>query len=126
MNDFLFRGLLLLCLPRKHFSPAGTLPHLSNPAILFLLSLQSPSCGSALHVQKLGVSFQYCLALRAVGQHHGYRRILFEVSITGCRLADRFLTVNYCPVSMVQLSWFTRTVCSDCATGLLLASIRTG
>ena len=30
------------------------------------------------------------------------------------------------PVSMVELSWFTKTVCSDCATGLLLASIRTG
>ena len=30
------------------------------------------------------------------------------------------------PVSMVELSWFTKTVCSDCATGLLLASMRTG
>ena len=48
------------------------------------------------------------------------------LNLWGCLLVDGLLTVNYCPVSMVQLSWFTRTVCSDCATGLLLASIRTG
>src|SRR6266516_6523172 len=90
LNDLLFSWNIsswgLFCFPRERFDYLELCQCICDPAVLFLLSFYDPFCGSTLQVEKLGVSFEYCLALRAVGQHHGYCWILFEVSITGCRL----------------------------------------
>src|SRR5207302_9371800 len=75
----------LVCLPREDFHWLNLGKRVCDPAVLLLLSLQDSLGGSRIHVEKVGVSFEYGLTLSVIGQHYGYRRILFEVTIAGCR-----------------------------------------
>src|SRR6266487_165826 len=116
LNDFaapdFFFGLF--CLPGKRSRRLELGKRVCDPAVLLFLSLQDPCGGSRIHVEKFGVSFEYGLAFSVIGQHYGCCRILFEVTIAGCRFVYSEIedSVNCYEVRRGEVRSAVRSHCS--------------